>query len=354
MLLWCLAINNALAQNKFTIEGSIGDIKNGNIWLTRFYANHYSTDTANIVNGKFKFEGTLDRPVRARLDVEDGKADFLDFCFEPGKIKVKGNDYPLKNWVVIGSKVEKEDKVLEKYLAKIDFVIDSLLLAEKNTNKTDSFTLKLIEQQIDKGYEAREELQKQFIIDYPNFVRSLMLVEKFFVVAGRETDFKKYFNALSIENRNSSFGKILQKDIIEQKKQPMPEIKQKDTSGNWVSLRSLKGKYVFVDFWASWCNPCRAQSPELLEVYNNYKSNNLVFLSISLDVNAEDWRSAIVADSLNWVHLSELNGWQNSAAKAYNVTAVPTNFLIDAEGKRIAKDLRPSELEQELKLIFNK
>jgi peroxiredoxin len=134
--------------------------------------------------------------------------------------------------------------------------------------------------------------------------------------------------------------------------QPAPEIALPSPAGELIRLSSLRGKYVLIDFWASWCKPCRAQNPELLALYRDYKRRGFEILGVSLDQSRQAWLDAIRDDGLAWPQVSDLRFWQSEAAMTYNVSAIPASLLLDPQGRILAKNLRGASLRQELALIF--
>jgi len=141
----------------------------------------------------------------------------------------------------------------------------------------------------------------------------------------------------------------------------IPDLEMNDVDGNPRSISELRGNIVFVDFWASWCKPCRRENPAVVQTYNTYHSKafkdaeGFKVFSISLDKNKEDWINAIEADGLVWdEHVSDLQGWRSSAAKKFNVRAIPMNYLIDQNGVIIAKNLRGEQLKVTLKNLIKK
>lgn len=131
-----------------------------------------------------------------------------------------------------------------------------------------------------------------------------------------------------------------------------PEISLPNPSGEVITLSSLKGNYVLIDFWAAWCRPCRAENPNVVRLYNEYSDQNFEILGVSLDRTKEAWVQAIEQDGLEWKHVSDLQYFNSAAANTYNITAIPATYLVDPEGKIIAKNLRGPSLEAKLKEIF--
>lgn len=166
------------------------------------------------------------------------------------------------------------------------------------------------------------------------------------------------FNLLSPGLKASVAGKEFEKQIarshINIKVGAMAiDFMQNDVNGKPVKLSDFRGKYVLLDFWASWCAPCRSENPNVVKAYQAYKDKNFTILSVSLDKEKEDWLKAIADDGLTWTHVSDLKGWKNAASTQYGVKGIPANFLIDPQGKIVATDLREEELDKKLKELLN-
>ena len=123
-------------------------------------------------------------------------------------------------------------------------------------------------------------------------------------------------------------------------------------NGTPVKLSSFRGKYVLVDFWASWCGPCRAENPNVVKAFNRFKDKNFTIVGVSLDNNRDRWVAAVKQDNLQWTQLSDLKGWSNEVAQQYNVRAIPANFLIDPKGRIIGRNLRGGDLEAKLEKVL--
>lgn len=163
---------------------------------------------------------------------------------------------------------------------------------------------------------------------------------------------EKSYDGFTDEVKNSFYGRFLADRIADSKigrvGTPALEFTQTDPSGKPVSLSSFRGKYVLIDFWASWCGPCRQENPNVVLAHDRFKEKNFTVLGVSLDNNKEKWVKAIQDDKLNWTQVSDLNHWQNAVAQKYKIQSIPQNLLIDPKGVIIAKNLRGEELQEKL------
>jgi thiol-disulfide isomerase/thioredoxin len=200
----------------------------------------------------------------------------------------------------------------------------------------------------EKVKEYKTQLCIKFIKENPGSLLSLQILKYYpFLKDASDPLYASLFNSLDAGVKNTFLGKQLNNSFQVERSTAvgvvMSNIYLPDTSSQMFTLYE-PGRFTFIDFWASWCTPCRQQNPELVKLYNEYNDKGFSVVSVSLDNNKQSWLNAIKKDKLRWRQLSDLNGWESVAAKSFYITAVPMNFLVDANGIIIAKNLHIDNL----------
>jgi len=316
----------------------------------------------------FELKGKVSYPVKAKLILNHtGKVvqnqqttDFIELYLEKGIITVTSKDSLIKA-AIVGPVVNAENRRLTEQLTTAQNQ-KKVIMGEYYAASDEKKSSKEFQDETEKKYNAiLKEIQRietAFIRDNPNSYVSLDIVRNTGGSIPNVEVLDSLFKSLTERVRNSTLGKELSERIDKLKLVAVgamaPDFTQMTPDNRPVKLSDFKGKYVLIDFWASWCGPCRAENPNVVKVYNQYKDRGFTILGISLDNEKarEAWLKAITKDQLTWTQVSDLKGWYNEVAALYSVKAIPQNFLIDPSGKIIAKNLRGGELEVKLKEIF--
>lgn len=333
-------------EQAFTITGTLKRPTDHKVYLS------YSSgakDSCAVVDGKFSFKGVRSgAPVIGLVVVQNGRSQAgIRFYTEKGNIKIYCPD-GAESAVVSGTPMNDD---LQQFLS-----MQNRFLNELNATLPEDKKLSEWRPEFQK---KRIPVIKAFVKQKPGSKVSLDQLNQYAVKNVAPDVVDSIFNQLSPKLKNSEEGKLLAVRIKAMRTAVVglqaPLFVQKDTSGRDVALADFKGKYVLIDFWASWCGPCRMENPNLVKLHEQYKDKKFDILGVSLDSKStkDAWLKAIKWDHLTWPQVSDLNLWNNEVAKLYNVNAVPANFLIDPQGKIIAKNLRGKALADKLKEILD-
>lgn len=373
-LLACLLAGATMvhAQEAYTIEGTVKSMPaNKTVTVNLFYLSasmHFVRDSCDVINGHFTFKGDVPKPLQAFLSMTDDHENFqhafpafggnhvmvqIGMFLERGKLTAILDHAHQEDASITGSMnnnaFQEFRPIMNKYKK-----MESGLVAKSNAlgnTQNDGIIKEFAAMNAERTKELGVVIKK-----YPSALCDFEFMNRWVKPADNFASAKLFYSYLSPELQNSMKGKKFAEDIkkssIVEIDALAPEFSLTDTTGNIQKLSSYKGKYVLVDFWASWCVPCRKETPNLISAYQQYKNKNFEIVSISLDGGKDDsrqqWLRAIRQDKMTWPQLSDLEGFNSSVAQMYTISAIPMNFLIDPTGKIIARNLRGNELKEAL------
>ena len=367
-------------SNEFTIEGNYDNASGKEVYLMELKTQSMDkVDSVTIEDdGNFVFTGFTNIP--KFFVVQEGDRNTITLIVRPGDdIKVSADlDNFNSTYQIEGSEDSREIMALRKNLESSIAKLDSLgRVFRENPDDEDMAVLRnRLNKESKQIMKEQKEYTKEFIDRNLNSLASLMALyqqigPRNYVLNPRE-DFeyyKKVDSSLMAQYPNSGPVKSLHsqvKDIesrLNQEKAASgnlsegsvaPDIALPNPQGDTITLNSLQGDYVLLDFWASWCKPCRVENPNLVEAYKKYNDKGFEIYQVSLDKKKDAWVNAIEKDNLDWVHVSDLKFWNSSAANTYNVRSIPANYLLNKKGEIIDKNLRGDALHNKLNEIFNK
>ena len=353
-------------KDGYEITGTANGVDNGkNVYLeAQSETGPVALDTAVVENGKFKFDGKLKDGVElafVRIETLNGS---LPIILENGDIAIEFNKDTIQKSKIGGTK--NNDK-FQSYNDKSNVIFKKMMkFQEENQQKMmqaqqtqDTATVSALMKEYNKFQEELNEQSKSFINSNSDAFISSLLLENFLMrnsITAEEA--KKFYEKLDKSLLETKSGKNITKMMEAMNAATVgnaaPEFSAPSPEGKTISLKESLGKVTLIDFWASWCGPCRKENPNVVAMYNELHDKGFNIIGVSLDNPGGDqaWKDAIAKDGLTWNQVSNLKGWKDPIAEQYNVKSIPATFLLDASGKIVAKDLRGEELKAKIKELL--
>jgi thiol-disulfide isomerase/thioredoxin len=363
-LIFLFPVGICVAQDKFELSGTLSKVTNDKQVVLSYKNNagKDKRDTVQINNGKFTINGETSYGNKAYLSLvllkkDTSKvrqqADYKEFYLEKGKYKVIGTD-SMSTAKITGAKVQSDfldyTARTEKLLAQFKD-ISARFAKVYYAKPKDTIAIKSIQAEARPVYAKIEAALDSFIFSHPDsYVTADLIAENKMAVID-VVKFDPYYKILSERVLASNTGKKITERYNKAKQFAVGKLIDftlPDKNGTEFKLSSLKGKYVLVDFWASWCVPCRAENPFLLKAYAELKDKNFEIVGVSLDDTKANWLKAVEQDKLPWTQVSDVKGFKTEIAVRFGITAIPQNVLIDPDGKVIAKDLRGEDVNKKI------
>lgn len=367
---------NKAGNNEFEIDGDAKGLNDGrNVFLKMqdtLTNSLVNIDTATIEKGKFKFEGKVVEPSLHFIAI-DSLENQIPFILEEGKITVAINKDTIYKSVLGGTysneqlvAYTKETEKIQKRVQKFQETNRERIQQAQMTN--DTVVMNALSKEYKTYQDQFKDVSLKHVEDHPKSYISLLFIKQFlndpsFDLARGTKMYENLDPVLKNTVEGKNIKKVLDKVKTNEKKNDTssgaveigtvaPDFSAPSPEGKDVSLKSALGKVTLIDFWASWCGPCRKENPNVVALYKEFHSKGLNIIGVSLDEKADKWKEAIAKDQLTWTHISNLKGWEDPIARRYNVDGIPATFLLDEKGVVIARDLRGDELRAKVASIL--
>ena len=290
-----------------------------------------------ISKGKFIIKGKMEQPAFKGLIFNNAQP-LVPLFLDNSNIKITGNKDALDKLAITGSPSQDQFKIYTDAIKPYEqFLLPDAAYDPAALNKIAS-------------------ISEDFVKKFPGSYVSPLALIRLYQATQNGTKTEELYKLIPADIQFSALGNYVNQLITESKINPIGSVvsdfSQTDTAGTQINISAFRGKYVLVDFWASWCRPCRQENPNVVAAFSKYKNKNFTIIGVSLDQNKKNWLDAIKMDGLQWSHVSDLKGWSNQVAAIFKITSIPQNLLLDPEGRIIAKNLRGAVLESRLDALL--
>nr|WP_321227610.1 TlpA disulfide reductase family protein [uncultured Psychroserpens sp.] len=344
LIIGCKEAQNQKTDNQFVLNGQLKNIENDK-WIFLIF-NDKTIDSTQIKENRFTFTGKVEHPKKFNLYIKNTK-NYARIWLEPGEIEFKAENDNFKDAIIKGSKSHIESEKLWKPILAYRKHRDSLKELLVSTNKISDSLKANAKLELEKVEQNRLEIEEAFIRNNPTSYVSAKTLDFYSSSLPKKT-VSSLYSQLDDNIKISSYGKSISK-FLELSKEPKVgdkyvDFSMKNDKGELIKLSNFDEKLILLDFWASWCGPCKAEYPALKEAYAKFHTKGFEIVSLSEDKIREDWIEAIKNNNLDWINLWQENGSEADPYIIYGINGIPDNFLIDKNGIIIGRNLRGEKL----------
>ncbi len=350
---------HAEKDTSYIILGKITGLDTGTVYLVhRDFVS--KTDSTRLDRGFFTFKGKADSVEHCYVIQKNGEKQFVKgFFLQNGKLTVLAKKDSMNSALISGMPVQDEFRDYENAVEKATGARMAVL--DKNYDAARAGNDKKTMEKLGRQYDSLDNEEKKIAADYvkthPGSYVSAFEIYSNFSYNPDPNQLDSLYKTLDASIQSGYYGRIIKDLVIKAQMTAVgkqaPGFTSTDENGKPLSLASFKGRYVLVDFWASWCGPCRQENPDVVKAYHQFHDKGFNILGVSLDTKKDKWEEAIKKDGLNWSQVSDLKGWKADVVALYGVQGIPMNYLVDKDGKIIAKGLRGEELANKLQEVFH-